>query len=305
MDKIQKMFLDDNYTDIEKMLECDYYECVNFLLYKYGMAEGDYTKRTLFFDVVSENLNVKRSFYGLEIHHIDEDKVPNLSSKENMTKYPEYQTKDRLVYCNLVEHLLLHIKIYQKTKNRLSMHGVFLIVRKLNTYFSEQEFDDERKCLIYHSIRDLKLDYFKCIDYMEKNRIWKGKQWYLRALDEEIKDQDKLDFYYEELERYIKAGIKPLSVDASINYVEYWKLEKLDALDIYVNKRRRTIVDHYLIEKQFANSYQNKQTNNYSINYQNRSNNVNKKRSSSVKYLLFAALWIILIFMVIILASTL
>ncbi|WP_050517780.1 hypothetical protein [Mycoplasma sp. HU2014] len=140
---------------------------------------------------------------------------------------------------------------------------------------------------------------------MEKNRIWKGKQWYLRALDEEIKDQDKLDFYYEELERYIKAGIQPLSVDGSINYVENWKLEKLDALDIYVNKRKRTIVNHYLVEKQFANSYQTKQTNNYAVNYQNRSNKVNKKRSSSIKYLLFAMLWIILIFMVIILVSVL
>ncbi|UWD34953.1 hypothetical protein NX779_04085 [Mycoplasma cottewii] len=298
MGKIEEMFLDNTQTDIEKLLEYDYYECVNFLLCKYGMVKGDYAKRTWFFDVVSENLEAKRSFYGLEIHHIDEDKIPNLSSKENMRLYPEYQSRDRLVYCNLVEHLVLHIKIYQKTKNRLSMNGVFLIIRKLNTYFSEQEFDDERKCLIYHSIKDLKLDYFKCIDYMEKNRIWKGKEWYLRALDEEIKDQDKLDFYYEELERYIKAGVLPSNADASINRIEQWKLNRLDELDDAVKRKRKNMINNH-IEKQFANTnqYKSKQNISYSNDW-NRSNKPVKGASSFTKFLvslLFVFVLIIII----------
>lgn len=105
-----------NLTDIENLLTLDYDTCVAFLLIKYGQVEGNYIVYSRFFKTISENLEIKKSWYGLEIHHIDEDKIPNLSSKENRELYINEQKSDRLVYCNLIEHLVLHIKIYQKTK---------------------------------------------------------------------------------------------------------------------------------------------------------------------------------------------
>ena len=49
---------------------------------------------------------------GLEVHHVGEDNYPNLSDiKYALTAPWEEQLPDRLVYCNLLEHTLLHTLI--------------------------------------------------------------------------------------------------------------------------------------------------------------------------------------------------
>lgn len=55
---------------------------------------------------------IKRTGEGLEIHHIDEiyDGCTNLSNKPWHASF-ESQLPSSLCYCNLLEHLLLHIKI--------------------------------------------------------------------------------------------------------------------------------------------------------------------------------------------------
>jgi len=98
------------------MLQMTYQEFVRHLLEKYGTASHDY-----FIDESYEHRNPKvaRTDEGLVCHHIDEDKICNLSSKivaKNFTF--DYQKADRLVYCTLLGHLLLHTKIFEERLQR-------------------------------------------------------------------------------------------------------------------------------------------------------------------------------------------
>lgn len=53
-----------------------------------------------------------RTHEGLLCHHIDEDKGAVLSNPHFAKDYPfSYQKKERLVYCDYIEHLLLHYKL--------------------------------------------------------------------------------------------------------------------------------------------------------------------------------------------------
>ena len=93
-------------------MQMTYSQIVERLLSKYGKAKYDY--------FVSENCTTKnrknsRTEEGLFCHHIDEDKAILLSNGKYAINAPfEYQKADRLVYCNLLEHLLLHIKIAEE-----------------------------------------------------------------------------------------------------------------------------------------------------------------------------------------------
>ncbi len=91
-------------------MEMDYEQLVQYLLNKYGAAKYDYFRQCT--TGIMKNKKVTRTSEGLFCHHIDEDKGCNLSDKGFALAQPfSYQKKERLVYCNLIEHLLLHIQI--------------------------------------------------------------------------------------------------------------------------------------------------------------------------------------------------
>lgn len=112
--KCQPTKIDD--SSYYKMIMCfSYDELVGYLLKKYGQAKYDYFVNE---NCVSTNKNVKRTNEGLFCHHIDEDKAILLSDPVHAQKNPfAYQKADRLVYCNFLEHLLLHILIIEKPKD--------------------------------------------------------------------------------------------------------------------------------------------------------------------------------------------
>lgn len=99
--------------EIIKEMEMNYDDLVQYLLNKYGGAKCDYFTKT---NCKNRSKLISRTNEGLICHHIDEDKAYNLSVSERALDYPfDYQKKERLVYCNYIEHLLLHIVI---TKDR-------------------------------------------------------------------------------------------------------------------------------------------------------------------------------------------
>lgn len=129
-------------VDTEALFRMSYDEYVESLLEKYGPVPNDYYRN----EVCLTRTGNTRTREGLIIHHIDEDKEAGLSS---MWKYrnpfsmpEEYQKVDRLVYCNLVEHLLLHMKILEKELTRIvperrvdnvvSVKGFALIAKNIN-----------------------------------------------------------------------------------------------------------------------------------------------------------------------------
>lgn len=131
-----------NYYD--ELLTKSYSQIVDCLLNKYGRATGDYFVNET---CRSKNKKISRTSEGLFCHHIDEDKAILLSNDQYAVNNPfEYQKADRLVYCNFLEHLLLHIKIAEEprntnaNKNELQGIGgaVNFIVKQINGFYGGQ-----------------------------------------------------------------------------------------------------------------------------------------------------------------------
>lgn len=136
-------FYDDNVCMYIKYLRLSYYELCNILKEKYGKVPGNYFKYHGPSGRYVYNKKIRRWYDGLFIHHIDEDKIPGLSEQKNANKYSEYQKADRLVYCNYLEHLLLHIKItqdywkyYNNFPQRIGYPGAFLIAGEICDFFA-------------------------------------------------------------------------------------------------------------------------------------------------------------------------
>jgi hypothetical protein len=111
-------------------MEMNYDEFVSYLLKKYGPAKYDYfTNATC----KTKSKRISRTKEGLFCHHIDEDKGYMLSRTGCALEQPfEYQKAERLVYCNYIEHLLLHILI---GKNAFWSKHQKLIAPKQFSYF--------------------------------------------------------------------------------------------------------------------------------------------------------------------------
>lgn len=96
-------------TELEYEQELSYDDLCEYLQNKYGLPQESYFSDT---SCSYKTAAIKRTGEGLEIHHIDEiyDGCTNLSNKPWHASF-ESQLPSSLCYCNLLEHLLLHIKI--------------------------------------------------------------------------------------------------------------------------------------------------------------------------------------------------
>ena len=134
----------ENYSDklneYLSLLELTYTEAVQYLLSKYGPATVDYYseqsyERFLRGEIKSiTKRKYSRTQEGLYCHHIDENKFENLSNINfiRVNKYPfKYQTKDRLVYCDLFEHLILHTLIAKETLGKFGLRGYFSYIEPM------------------------------------------------------------------------------------------------------------------------------------------------------------------------------
>ena len=171
--------------DVVKEIHMSYEEYVNYLLKKYGKSEYDY-----FCDESCKSRNTKgiRTSEGLFQHHIDEDKAILLSTKECALVQPyEYQKASRLVYCNLLEHLLLHIKIVEEKfseTNFVGMGGAELIFRILNDTYTKNKISKNYDGQCYEVIKENYTDYLLAICYLY-NVVRNNK-----ILSKEFSDED-------------------------------------------------------------------------------------------------------------------
>jgi hypothetical protein len=179
--------------DLKKQISMSYDAQVQVLLKKYGPAEYDY-----FLDDVSweKSRFVARTSEGLQCHHIDEDTIPTLSDPSIARLHPfVHQKRERLVYCNFLEHLLLHMKIgydrFFKNHEKISdpsefvlflSHGVRMLTREINALYHEDGsvYAWENTC--YARIRDHFPDYtdmlghflFEILDHYQPLNLQKG-----------------------------------------------------------------------------------------------------------------------------------
>lgn len=168
----------------KKMLNSSYADIVKYLLKKYGTAKHNYFKDT---NCTEKNHLVSRTDEGLYCHHIDEDKAIMLSNDKFAAANPfEYQKADRLVYCNLLEHLLLHVKIAEEPRNtEANEHelpgiggAVNFICKDLNDIYAGKEPADEWHKNVAEKVKDSFEDYIAILRYLwnvvESNPLYKA-----------------------------------------------------------------------------------------------------------------------------------
>lgn len=128
---------------LPEMFDMNYDKLVKYFLKKNGHAKYDYFHTP---ECKSVNKKNTRTSEGLELHHIDENKHPELNDPVFALHSPfECQKAKRLVYVNILEHLLLHIKIYEEKcwlnkatgKNiETTTPGIIRLSHIANDYFS-------------------------------------------------------------------------------------------------------------------------------------------------------------------------
>lgn len=167
----------------EKLLSMSYDEIVKLLLKKYGAVKHDYfTDR----ECTIKNKLVSRTAEGLFCHHIDEDKAIMLSNDEYAARNPfEYQKKNRLVYCNLLEHLLLHVKIAEEPRNPDANENelpgiggaINYLCKQLNDIYAGKEPAEEWRKTVASKVQDNFDDYIRILRHLcsviEQNPLYK------------------------------------------------------------------------------------------------------------------------------------
>lgn len=124
------------YNKVEKLT---YSEYCDYLQNKYGIGLCDYMRPSW-----TKNPKISRTKEGLYAHHKYEDHAIMLSKPEFAMQNPyEWQKKENIVYCNLLEHLYLHILICEnpseekKENEKVGLGGVLnFIVPELNDVYS-------------------------------------------------------------------------------------------------------------------------------------------------------------------------
>lgn len=121
-----------SYKEYLDLLARNYEEAVDWLLQKYGPAQDDYFREfsyQRFMNGEIKNITkgkFSRTNEGLYCHHIDEIKWLKISDQNFVKEYNipfENQQKNRLVYCDLVEHTILHVLIINETSSEYGYPG--------------------------------------------------------------------------------------------------------------------------------------------------------------------------------------
>lgn len=173
-----------NRAEIEVELKMPYEELSSYLMEKYGSALYDYFHTP---ECKSKNKKVTRTSEGLYCHHIDEDKGGCLSESSIAIRQPfEWQRKERLVYCNILEHLILHIKIAvlrQKAPLKrpddisgfFTTGGIYMICADINDMFMRDATSIAWKKRCFEEIKENYSDYITLlkalINYIRDNYI--------------------------------------------------------------------------------------------------------------------------------------
>lgn len=129
-------------AEYEKVKNYTYLEYCDYLQSKYGIGLSDYMTKSW-----DKNPKVTRTKEGLIAHHKFEDHAIRLSKKEFAMRNPfEWQLAKNIVYCDYLEHLLLHILICEypaKNHNIMEVVGIGgiinFIVPELNDIYSGWE----------------------------------------------------------------------------------------------------------------------------------------------------------------------
>ncbi|WP_271400435.1 hypothetical protein [Salinicoccus roseus] len=120
------------------LLSKTYNEAIEFLLKKYGVAEDDYYREKSYERFLNGEIKkiskgkFARSLEGLECHHIAENKFLNMTNESYISAQNipfRYHQKEKLVFCDVVEHTILHTLIAKETSLKLGSPGYITFLR--------------------------------------------------------------------------------------------------------------------------------------------------------------------------------
>lgn len=138
------------YGYYKQLLSLTYLEAVQFLLKKHGEVIDNYYREKSYNNFLNGKIKTishgkyTKTKEGLFCHHTMENEYENISNNKFIAeyKYPyEYHKKENLVYCDLVEHLILHALITKETNGSRGFRGlvVFLIPKAKEWYIDGVE----------------------------------------------------------------------------------------------------------------------------------------------------------------------
>jgi hypothetical protein len=127
-----------NLAEYEKIKDYNYLEYCDYLQEKYGIGRCDFMTKSW-----NKNPKITRTKEGLLAHHKFEDHAIMLSNPLYAQQNPfEWQLAKNIVYCDYLEHLLLHILICENqqavnTHEIVGIGGVInFLVPELNDLYS-------------------------------------------------------------------------------------------------------------------------------------------------------------------------
>lgn len=132
-----------------RLLNGTYEKAVKSLRRKYGEAKDDFFRENSYNRFLNnETKKITKGKYsrtseGLYCHHISESNNLNLSNEDYIInyRYPfKLQVKSELVYCDLIEHLILHTLIAKETNQEFGFPGyrAYLYPQVIDWYIDKQ-----------------------------------------------------------------------------------------------------------------------------------------------------------------------
>lgn len=160
-----------NIQEYKQVENFTYLEYCDYLQQKYGIGLSDYMTKSW-----NKNPKVTRTKDGLFAHHKYEDHAIMLSTKEFAMRNPfEWQLAHNIIYCDYLEHLLLHIKICEypsKERNLFEAVGIGgvinYLVPELNDVYSGWEANVLWKQVCHNLIKNDKEVYLAMLKRFKK-----------------------------------------------------------------------------------------------------------------------------------------
>lgn len=163
-----------NLAEYEKVKNLTYLEYCDYLQNKYGIGLSDYMTKSW-----NKNQKCTRTKEGLIAHHKYEDHAIMLSTKEYAMQNPfEWQLAQNIVYCDYLEHLLLHILICEypaEDQNEFEAVGIGgvmnFIIPELNDFYSGWKTNQSWRLNCHNLIKDDKNVYLTLVKRFKD--LWK------------------------------------------------------------------------------------------------------------------------------------
>lgn len=192
------------------LLVMGYDEAVKYLKIKYGSGLDDYYREKSYQRFLNGEIKhpgkgkYQRTKEGLYCHHIDEDCYINLSNEDYIRQHRydfSLQKKERLIYCDIFEHLILHALIAIKTGGNYGAAGFETLrmivvdnyINGINTFKSEWRVTAYKRAFVTVEEAKKLLEYIDNLLLKDAPRsvILRKKQE--KEFEEQKKKYDELD----------------------------------------------------------------------------------------------------------------